>query len=118
MKINEFKQYCYLKKGVSEDFPFDDETLVMKVGTKMFACGSITKKPFKMNLKCNPDIVQSLRDSFEDIEPGFHMNKIHWDTVNMEGCLELEKLKWLIDHSYELVFDKLKKSERENISAL
>lgn len=117
MNINEFKQYCYLKKGVSAGFPFDDETLVMKVGTKMFACGSITKKPFKINLKCDPDMIQNLRDSFVDIEPGFHMNKAHWNTVNLEGSLEPEKIWWLIDHSYGLVYSKLKKSERNDIDS-
>ncbi|MDC7227365.1 MAG: MmcQ/YjbR family DNA-binding protein [Spirochaetales bacterium] len=116
MTIEEFKTYCYTKKGVSEGFPFGEETLVMKVGTKMFACGSISKKPFKINLKCDPDMVQNLRDSFKDIEPGFHMNKTHWNTINMEGSLTTEKLYWLIDHSYELVLSKLPKKERESFS--
>ena len=65
MNIDEFKEYCYTKKGVSEGFPFDDETLVMKVGSKMFACGSIVRKPFRMNLKCDPDMAPSLRTIFQ-----------------------------------------------------
>ena len=71
-----------------------------------------------MNLKCDPDMVQNLRDSFEEIEPGWHMNKAHWNTVNMEGGLELAKLNWLIDLSYDLVFNKLKKSERGRDSSI
>ena len=118
MTVGEFKKYCYSKPGVSEDYPFDEETLVMKVGSKMFACGSIVRSPFKMNLKCDPDMVHNLRDSFDEIEPGWHMNKAHWNTVNLEGELELDKIHWLIDLSYDLVFSKLKKSEKEEINAI
>ncbi|MBI9105855.1 MAG: MmcQ/YjbR family DNA-binding protein [Spirochaetales bacterium] len=117
MTVEEFKASCYTKKGVSEGFPFDDDTLVMKVGTKMFACGSLSRKPFKMNLKCDPEMVYNLRDSIEEIEPGWHMNKAHWNTVNLEGNLDRDKIEWLIDLSYDLVFKKLKKSEKDEINS-
>ena len=114
MNIEEARTYCLSKRGATESFPFDDNTLVFKVKGKMFGLIGINKTPFSMNLKCDPERAISLRETYEDdIIPGFHMNKKHWNTVAFESGLGDELLKELIDHSYELVVSKLKKSDRE-----
>lgn len=113
--IQQLKKYCLSKKGVSEDFPFDDETLVFKVGSKMFALTNINEKELKVNLKCDPIMAQDLRQEYEAIKPGYHMNKIHWNTVEIDGTIDDNMIEMLIDISYDLVFKGLKKKEREEI---
>lgn len=115
MDLQELKNYCLNKKGVYEDFPFDDETLVLKVGSKMFALTNINEKDLKVNLKCDPIMSQDLRREFNAIKPGYHMNKIHWNTVEIDGSIDDKTIKMLIDISYDLVFKGLKKREREEI---
>ena len=116
MDFQIFRNYCTGKKSVIEDFPFDDETLVFKVGSKMFALTNINKKPFQINLKCDPLIAQDLRTQYEAVKPGYHMNKRHWNTVEIDGTIPNDKIFWMIDISYDLVFKALKKSERETIN--
>lgn len=118
MDIKQFRSYCAAKEGVTEDFPFDDETLVIKVGSKMFALTNIKSETFSINLKCEPLMSVELRREFECIKPGYHMNKAHWNTVDVEGTLSDEKLCFLIDLSYDLVFRGLKKSEKTLIEQL
>lgn len=115
MNLQEFKKYCSLKKGVTEAFPFDDETLVIKVSSKMFALTNITDKDFKINLKCDPMLSEALRQEYKAITPGYHMNKTHWNTIAIDGSINKEKLLFLIDLSYDLVVKGLKKSERESV---
>lgn len=115
MNLEIFKSYCLGKKGVVEDFPFDAETLVLKVGPKMFALTNLNKSPFQVNLKCDPYLAQELRSEFECIKPGFHMNKKHWNTVVIDGILDDGKIFWMIDMSYDLVFKSLKKIDKERI---
>ena len=115
MDIEEFRKYCMAKKGVTECFPFDDVTLVLKVGTKMFLCLDINEDILKVNLKCDPVTAMGLRDRYKAVKPGYHMNKLHWNTVEFDGSISEDELKEMIDNSYELVFKKLKKSEREEI---
>lgn len=110
--LEQFRNYCALKKGVSEGFPFDDETLVIKVGSKMFALTNIKSEVFSVNLKCDPLMAEDLRREYDCIRPGYHMNKLHWNTVTADGTMTDEKLCWLIDLSYDLVFKGLKKSEK------
>lgn len=100
--------------GSFEDYPFGDDVLVMKVANKMFAL--INKSDdLSINLKCNPDYALELRHEFQGIEPGYHMNKNHWNTINLDSDVPDDQILNLIDHSYELVFTKLKKSEKEEI---
>ncbi|MDA3900276.1 MAG: MmcQ/YjbR family DNA-binding protein [Spirochaetes bacterium] len=102
------------KPGSVEDFPFDNKTLVFKVGSKMFGLISLDKDPLRINLKCDPDRAIILREKTTGIEPGFHMNKRHWNTVTAD--IVPEKLLFeLIDHSYDLVFKSLTKKERLKI---
>lgn len=115
MNIEEFRIYCLEKLSVTEEFPFGPETLVYKVAGKVFALTGLDEINFKVNLKCDPDYAEELRESHDEVKPGFHMNKKHWNTVDFEGSLPEELLRKLIDHSYELVVKSLPKSKRENL---
>lgn len=115
MNIEEFRIYCLEKPAVTEEFPFGPETLVYKVAGKVFALTGLDEINFKVNLKCNPDYAEELRESYDEVKPGFHMNKKHWNTVDFEGSLPEELLRKLINHSYELVVKSLPKSKRENL---
>ena len=117
MNLEIFYEYCLSKKGVTEHFPFDKDTLVFKVGGKMFALSSLIKwekgEP-SVNLKCNPEYAQELRANYDGIKPAFHMSKVHWNTVVINGEVSDKFVKELIDDSYELVFKSLtKKSQNE-----
>ncbi|WP_313030656.1 MmcQ/YjbR family DNA-binding protein [Soonwooa sp.] len=114
MNSEEIRDYCLLKKGVEESFPFDKETLVFKVGNKMFALMSLERQPTSLNLKADPDWSLKLREEYWQIVPGYHMNKVHWNTVNVDG-LKPNLIKELIDHSYDLIFASLTKKVREEI---
>ncbi len=102
MDIESFRAYCLSKEGVSESFPFDEDTLVMKVWGKIFALTSLSE-PFSINLKCDPERAIELRERYPCVNPGYHMNKAHWNTVIIDGSLNDVFLKALIDHSYDLV---------------
>jgi predicted DNA-binding protein (MmcQ/YjbR family) len=111
MNLEYFYEYCISKEGVTEHFPFNEDALVLKVGGKMFLLSSLhsweTGSP-KVNLKCDPEKAQELRAEFEGIQPGYHMSKKHWNTVSINEDVSDSLVKELIDHSYELVFGKLK----------
>ncbi|HRY33745.1 MAG TPA: MmcQ/YjbR family DNA-binding protein [Bacteroidales bacterium] len=102
MDIESFRTYCLLKEGVTESFPFDADTLVMKVSGRIFALTSLSDS-FSINLKCDPERAIELRERHPCIIPGYHMNKIHWNTVIIDGSLNDVFLEELIDHSYALV---------------
>jgi predicted DNA-binding protein (MmcQ/YjbR family) len=118
MDIEQFRDYCLRKKGVTEEFPFDEVTLVLKVMGKMFALTGLDNERFTVNLKCDPDYALELREQYEEIIPGWHMNKTHWNSVDFEGNLEQALLRQLIDHSYNLVVKGLKKSLRAELEAM
>lgn len=110
MNIEEFRDYCLSKKGVTESFPFGEETLVFKVMDKIFALAGLDAHPATANLKCNPDRAIELREEYDGlIIPGYHMNKNHWNTLEIEGNLPSKLLLELIDHSYNLVVKSLTK---------
>lgn len=118
MDIQSFYDYCLAKKGVTEHFPFDEDTLVFKVGGKMFALSSLTeweKNTPSINLKCDPDRALELRAQYDGINAGYHMSKVHWNTVAVNGDVPLSLLKELIDHSYDLVFKSLTKKLQSEI---
>lgn len=121
MNLETYYEYCLSKKGVTEHFPFDEDTLVFKVGGKMFALSSLKKwesgEP-AVNLKCDPERAQELRAQNESIKPGFHMSKTHWNTVVIHQDVPNTLVKELIDHSYELVFKSLTKKLQNEISEL
>jgi predicted DNA-binding protein (MmcQ/YjbR family) len=112
MNLETYYEYCLSKKGVTEHFPFDEDTLVFKVGGKMFALSSLLqweKGAPSVNLKCDPERAQELRAEYDGIQPGFHMSKIHWNTIVVNQDVSNTLLKELIDHSYDLVFKSLTK---------
>jgi len=118
MNIQQFYELCLSKKGVTEHFPFDQDTLVFKVGAKMFALSSLTqweKGEPSVNLKCNPDKAQELRAQYDSIQPGYHMSKVHWNTIAVNKDVSDKLVKQLIDHSYELVFKSLPKKIQNGI---
>jgi predicted DNA-binding protein (MmcQ/YjbR family) len=106
MNIEEFREYCIAKSGVTEEFPFDENTLVFKVAGKMFALTDLVDE-FSLTLKCDPERAVELREHFPAIKPGYHMNKDHWNSVSMDGSLSNKLIQELIDHSYQLVVNKL-----------
>lgn len=114
MDANEILDYCLAKKGVTETFPFDNETLVMKVGTKMFLLMPLEKQPLSINVKTDPEWSAELREQHPQITGAFHMNKTHWNLVLTDG-LKRDLVFKLIDQSYELVFNSLAKKVREEI---
>lgn len=121
MNLETYYEYCLSKKGASEHFPFDEDTLVFKVGGKMFALSSLLqweKNESSVNLKCDPERAQELRAEYDEIKPGFHMSKVHWNTIALNGSLSNTLIKELIDHSYELVFKSLTKKIQNEIIEL
>lgn len=117
MNVEEYRDFCLSFKGVTEGFPFDSQTLVFKVMGKMFALTDIDSFEF-INLKCDPERAITLREQFEEIKPGWHMNKVHWNSVFANGDLEDDFIKELITHSYELIASSLPKKEKEKLNSL
>jgi len=119
MNIEQLRDYCLSKKGVTEAFPFDETTLVFKVSGKMFALTSLKvweEGTPSINLKCDPDYAQELRATYESIQPGYHMNKKHWNTVQLnQEALNPNFIIKLINHSYDAVVKSLPKKVREHI---
>ncbi len=105
MNIEEIRDYCLSKEGADEALPFDDDTLVFRVNKKIFLLVSLDN-PSTINLKCNPEKAVELREHFSEITPGYHMNKVHWNTVALDGTLSSSMIKEMIDHSYQLVRGK------------
>ncbi|PWN67237.1 MmcQ/YjbR family DNA-binding protein [Chryseobacterium oncorhynchi] len=114
MDANEILDYCLAKKAVTENFPFDNETLVMKVDTKMFLLMSLERQPLSINVKTDPEWSAELREQYPQITGAYHMNKTHWNSVSIDG-LRRELILKLIDHSYELVFKSLTKKIQNTI---
>ena len=115
MNIEEIREYCLSKRGVTEDFPFDEETLVLKVLGKMFALISLKKIPLQINLKCDPEQAVELREKYESVLPGYHMNKKHWNTIIVDGTLRNKLIFRWIDDSYNLAVKGLGKTEKEKL---
>jgi predicted DNA-binding protein (MmcQ/YjbR family) len=118
MNFRQLRDHCLAKKGATEDFPFGEEVLVFRVMGKIFALTGVEKLPLSVNLKCDPDRAVELRDRWPEVQPGYHMNKTHWNTVELDGSIPDRDVREMIDHSYELVAASLKKREREALSRL
>ncbi len=117
MNIEELRNYCLSKKAVTESFPFGEDTLVFKVLNKAFALVSISE-PDSVNLKCDPEYAIELREQFDAVQPGYHMNKKHWNTVELRGGLDAIFIIKLIDHSYDMVVKGMSKKEQEEFKML
>ena len=110
MDLAAFREYCLTKPRATEETPFGPDVLVFKVSGKIFALAALDEVPPRVNLKCSPDLALDLRDRYEQVTPGYHMNKKHWNTVEIQsGIPDVELQKW-IDHSYELVSRRLPKA--------
>jgi len=107
--LADFRVYCLAKPNVTEGTLFGADTLVFKVGGKMFALASLDEVPPRVNLKCDPERALDLRDRYEEVQPGYHMNKKHWNTVELGGGIPETELRSMIDHSYDLVVARLPK---------
>ncbi len=111
MNVEEYRNYCLNKPGVTESFPFDQDTLVFKVGGKMFALAGLEKFEW-INLKCDPERAIDLRETYYGITPGFHMNKRLWNSVSVNSDVDDRLLMELIDHSYTLIVESLPKNKK------
>ena len=109
MDLGEFREYCLTKPRAREETPFGPDVLVFKVAGKMFALAALDEVPTTVNLKCQPDLALDLRDRYEQVSPGYHMNKKHWNTVEIASGIPDVELRKMIDHSYELVTKSLPK---------
>ena len=109
MNIEELREYCLLKKDVEEGFPFGGDTLVFKVNSKMFLLTGLESTPLRFNVKCDPKEAIDLREKYSCVLPGFHMHKLHWNTVVCDGSVPKKLLLSWIDHSYSLVAKKVSK---------
>jgi len=106
MNIEELREYALSLAGAEECMPFGDEVLVFKVNGKMFMSTGIYRSPLQFNVKCDPDKAIELREQYESVLPGYHMNKKHWNTIIIDGKLSKKQLKQMIDGSYLLVAKK------------
>lgn len=112
MNIEDIREFCLLKNGVTEDFPFGPDVLVFRVVGKIFLLCDLSNINTTINLKCDPERALELRNNHDFIKPGYHMNKKHWNTINVTEGVEAKMLKELITHSYNLVVAGLPKNEK------
>ena len=115
MDVESFREYCLGKASVTEGTPFGADVLVFKVVGKMFALLALDEVPATANLKCDPDLALELRDRYEQVRPGYHMNKKHWNTVEIGSGIPDSELRNMVDHSYELVVRTLPKTARAKL---
>lgn len=116
-RLDELRDYCGSLPGATEDFPFDDVTLVFKVRGKIFALMATDEHPDRpsINLKCEPTLAEMLRETYAAVAPGYHMNKRHWNTVTVDGSIPEPEIFEMIDHSYAQVVKGLPKRDREGL---
>jgi predicted DNA-binding protein (MmcQ/YjbR family) len=117
MDIEEVRLYCLEKKSVTEGFPFGDDPLVFKVGGKMFALLNLVGE-LRLNLKCDPERAIDLRERYQEVIPGYHMSKKHWNTIKMGTGISSSLIKEWIDHSYDLILMSLPLKTRKEIEQL
>jgi predicted DNA-binding protein (MmcQ/YjbR family) len=103
MNVETLQEYCLNKPGAEETLPFGPDTLVYKVGGKVFLLTGLNTETLQFNVKCDPDKAIELREEFGCVLPGYHMNKKHWNTIVVDGSVSSKQIKEWIDHSYELV---------------
>jgi len=116
MKADAIREYCLKKKGrITEGFPFGEGVLVFKVNAKVFLLLLLDTHPLTMNLKCDPGLAIDLRERYESVRPGYHMNKTHWNTIVLDGTIPQQEIRQMIDHSYEQIVLGMKKSERQKL---
>jgi predicted DNA-binding protein (MmcQ/YjbR family) len=107
---------CLELPAAEETYPFGDEVAVIKVGGKMFALVPLNEEPGSVNLKCDPARALELREAYAGIRPGYHQNKRHWNTVDLDGSVEDDVVRGLIADSYDLVVAGLPRSVRAELA--
>lgn len=117
MNIEEFRHFCLSRKGVTEEFPFDQNTLVFKVMGKMFSLVDVDLFE-SINLKCDPEKAIALREQYPAVQPGYHMNKKHWNTVMMDGSVPDHLVQQWIQDSYDLVVAGLSKKLQQQLKEM
>ena len=118
MQFDSIRKYLLNKRGASEEFPFGPSVIVFKVMGKMFALVPLEKTPLRINLKCDPDLALHLRAAYSAVQPGYHMNKKHWNTITFDGSIPKDELLAMIDNSYDLVVKGLKKSDKLKLGGM
>jgi predicted DNA-binding protein (MmcQ/YjbR family) len=118
MNIEQIRNYCLAKPGVTEGLPFNDTALVFKVMGKMFALLDLSEDGRGISLKCDPERAIELREQHPEVTPAWHFNKQHWNGVNLEGSVGDDLLQAWIDHSYEIVVESLRKADREALKKI
>lgn len=108
MNIEQLHEYALSLPDVTESFPFDETTLVMKAAGKMFLLVSLDADPLQFNVKCDPERAIELREEYDCVLPGYHMNKKHWNTIVVDGTLTNKQLKEMVLDSYNLIMKKKK----------
>ncbi len=116
MNIENLREYCISKPGVTESFPFNDTALVFKVNGKMFAVLDLSTESRGITLKCDPVLAIELREKYPAVTPAWHFNKQHWNSISLNGSLNDNTIKEWIDHSYRIVVDSLPKSRRDELN--
>lgn len=116
MELQEIKDYCLIKAGTAETYPFGPEPIVFKVLSKIFVLLSVKNNKISLSLKCDPFLAQNLRMQYLAVKPGYHLNKEHWNTVTIDGTIPESEIYWMIDHSYEMVVRSLSKAEKISLS--
>lgn len=114
MNIEELREFCLSLEGSTENFPFDEVTIVFKVGGKIFAMANLDG-PLSVNLKCHPEKALELRERYDSVRPGYHMNKKHWNTVMIDGTIPDSIIAQWISNSYSIVLHSLPRKLREKI---
>ncbi len=115
MDAESIREYCLKKKEVTEGFPFGESTLVFKVKGKIFLLLSLNEELLKFNVKCDPDRAVELREQFEYIQPGYHMNKKLWNTITVTSAISYQLIREMIDDSYSLIVRSLSKKEQQEL---
>ncbi len=113
MDVETLKTHALAKPATSHDFPFDAETMALRVKNKIFALVPIKASPNQANFKCDPMLAEVLRQTYKAITPGYHMNKRHWNTVIFDGTISDDEILEMVDHAYEQVVKGLPKRDRE-----
>lgn len=112
MTPDALKAACLGLNGATETFPFNPETSVFKVGGKIFAISSLDADPPSVSLKCDPEVAVQLRAAHEEITPGWHLNKRHWNTVRLDGSLPERLVREMVEDSYDLIVSKLPRRQQ------
>ncbi len=118
MELKQLENMFMAKSGATKDFPFGDDVMVFKVMNKMFGLISLNDTPFNVNLKCDPNDAIAYRDIYQCVNPGYHMNKKHWNTITTDGSMENTVLEDMITESYDLVVSKLTKKQKEELKSI